>query len=101
MVVVQNGHGLLGTGTLEPGVSQEGINGVNWFLICWNKFWKAKSYFNDFWVVVVKNGHSLLGPGTLKPVACQNRLIKWVDFLHADTNLGKLKFTLLIFGWEW
>ena len=23
------------------------------------------------------------------------------DFLHADTNLGKLKITLIIIGWAW
>ena len=29
----------------------------------------------------------------------KNELIKWADFLHADTNLGKLKFVLIIIRW--
>ena len=29
----------------------------------------------------------------------KNELMKWADFLHADTNLGKLKVTLIILGW--
>ena len=29
-------------------VSQEGSNGINFFLMCWKKFRKAKSYFNNF-----------------------------------------------------
>ena len=44
-----------------------------------------------FWVAVVKNGHGLLDHGTLKSAVSQeNELIKWTDFLHIDTNLGKL-----------
>ena len=52
------------------------------------QFRKVKSYSNNFWVVVIKNGHRLLGHGALKS-----------DFLHADTNLGKIKVTLIIIGW--
>ena len=26
----------------------------------------------------------------------KDQLMKWADFLHADTNLGKLKVTLII-----
>ena len=54
------------------------------------QFRKVKSYSNNFWVVVIKNGHRLLGHGALKS-----------DFLHADTNLGKIKVTLIIIGWVW
>ena len=52
------------------------------------QFRKVKSYSSNFWVVVIKNGHRLLGHGTLKS-----------DFLHAVTNLGKIKVTLIIIGW--
>ena len=34
----------------------------------------------------------------------RNELMKWADFFHADTNLGKLRVTLVIIGWvknEW
>ena len=50
-----------GDRTLKLAVSQEGNNGMNWFLVCLYKFRKAKSYFDNFWVVVVKNGLGLLG----------------------------------------
>ena len=43
---VQSGHK-----TLKLALSQEEINGINWFLMCWYKFRKGKSYFNSFWVV--------------------------------------------------
>ena len=32
---------------------------------------KAKSYFNNFWVVVIKNVHVLQGLGTLKSAVSQ------------------------------
>ena len=27
--------------------------------------------------------------------------MKWANFLHADTNIGKLKATLIIIWWVW
>ena len=52
-------------------------------------------------MVVVKKGDGLLGLGTLKSIVSQ----EWIDelgwFLHADTNLGKVKVTLIIIGWAW
>ena len=29
----------------------------------------------------------------------KNEYIKWADLLHADTNLGKIKVSLIIIGW--
>ena len=53
-----------------------------------------------FWVVVVKNGSSLLDHWTLKStIYLKNELMKWGDFLHADTNLGKLNVNIIIIGW--
>ena len=46
-------------------------------------------------MVVVKSGCGFFGLGTLKFAL----LMKWGDFLHGDTNLGKLKVTLIIIGW--
>ena len=47
-------------------------------------------------MVVVENGHGLLGLGTALSQ-------EWIDemgwFLHADTNLRKLKVTSIITGW--
>ena len=47
-------------------VSQEWVDGMNWFFTCWCKFRKAKSNFNDFWVNVVKIGHGHVVHETLK-----------------------------------
>ena len=47
-------------------VSQEWINGMNWFFGWWCKFKKVKSYFNDFLVGLVRNGHGHLVHDTLK-----------------------------------
>ena len=86
-VVIKNGHGILGLGTLKSAVSQEWIDEMGWFFACWYKFMKAKSYFNNYWVSVIKNGQGL---ETLKPGISHkwfdelNRLIEW--FLHADSD---------------
>ena len=48
-----------------------------------------------------KNGHGLLGLGTLKSAVLQKESVNWADFLHADTNLWKLKVTLIIIEWVW
>ena len=37
-------------------------------------------------------------------ICCISRMnwwMNWADFLHADTNLWKLKVTLIIIGWVW
>ena len=64
--MVENGCGQSGHGTLKLTVSQEWIDGMNWFFACWCKFRKAKSNFNDFWVDVVKIGCGHLVHETLK-----------------------------------
>ena len=62
---------------------------------------KAKSYFNEFWMVVFKRGCGLVGlVGSLKSAVSQ----EWINerswfFLNKDANLGKLKVTLIIIGW--
>ena len=89
-----SGHSVLRT--VKLAVFQGIMNEINWFLVCWYKFTKAKSYFNNFFVVVVKNVCDLLILGTLKSVYYKEKLMEWADFLYADTNLGKLKVTLII-----
>ena len=90
MVVMKNGCGLLGLGTLKSAVSQEWTDELGWFFACWYKFMKAKSYFNNYWVGVVKNEQGLKDRGTLKPGTSHkwfdelSRLIEW--FLHADSD---------------
>ena len=89
-MVVINGRGLLGLGTLKSAVSQEWIDEMGWFFACRYKFMKAKSYFNNCWVDVVKNGRGLKYCGTLKLGISHkwfdelSRLIEW--FLHADSD---------------
>ena len=48
---------------IELGISQEWIDGMDWFFACWYKFKKAISYF---WVGLVKNGCGHLFHETLK-----------------------------------
>ena len=77
------------------------INLINWFLLCWYKFRKAKSFFNSFWVVF-KNVNGLLRLGALKyKIYLKNELMKWADFFNVDTNLGKLKVSLIVIGRAW
>ena len=95
----KNGCGLLGLRTLKSAVSQEWIDELGWFFACWYKCMKAKSYFNNYWVVVVKNGQGLKGCGTLKwDISYKwfdelSRLIEW--FLHADSD------GILLFCFKW
>ena len=90
MVVIKNGHGLLGLGTLISAVFQEWIDELGWFFACWYRFTKAKSYFNNYWMGVVKNGRDFKDRGILKPGISHkwfdelSRLIEW--FLHADSD---------------
>ena len=96
--MVKNGCGHSGFKTLNLVVSQEGINVITRFLVCWYKFSKG----NNFWVVVAKNGHGFLALGALESTLYQ----EWIDEMSRlsvdpDTNLEKLKITLLIIGWAW
>ena len=52
--------------TMKLTLSQEWIDGMNWYFACLWKFRKAKSYINDFWVGMVRNGCAYLGHETLK-----------------------------------
>ena len=89
------GHSVLRT--LKLAVCQEEINGEHWFLVCWCKFRKARSYFNNFLVVVVvKNGHGLLGLGTLKSAVSQEPIDEmgwffafWYKFRKAKSYFNK------------
>ena len=63
--------------------------------------------------MVNKNGWGLFGFRALKSAVSQylkNWQINWADFFYADTNVGKLKVTLIILGghgqewvrpWRW
>ena len=63
--MVKNGCSHSGHGTLKLTLSQEWIDGMNWFFACRWKFMKAESWFNDFSVGMVKNGHDHLVHETL------------------------------------
>ena len=101
-MVVINGRGLLGLGTLKSAVSQEWIDEMGWFFACRYKFMKAKSYFNNYWVDVVKNGRGLKDCGTLKLGISH----KWFDelsgltecFLHDD--LDGIIFYSTLYPWH-
>ena len=52
--------------------------------------------------MVFKNVNGLLGLGTLKyKIYLKNELMKSADFFNVDTNLGKLKVSLIVIGWAW
>ena len=84
--MANNGSGLR---TLKLALSQKGIPEINWFLVCWQKFRKAKS-----WTVVIKNLFGLLGLGTLKSAVYQewgNKLgwffAYWYKFMEVKSSL--------------
>ena len=52
--MIKNGCSQSSHETLKLTVSQEWIDGANWFFGCWCTFRKAKSYFNDFGLGMVK-----------------------------------------------
>ena len=64
--MVRNGSGQFGHRTLKLTLSQEWIDGMNWYFAC--KLW-LQSYFNDFLVGRVRNGHVYLNHETLKSVS--------------------------------
>ena len=52
--------------------------------------------------MVFKNVNGLLGLGTLKyKIYLKIELMKSADFFNVDTNLGKLKVSLIVIGWAW
>ena len=83
--MVRNGHGLPGHGTLKLTVSQEWIDGMNWFFACWWKFRKAKSHFSGSSVGMVKNGHGHSANEILESALCnKNEFMNLADFLDPD-----------------
>ena len=63
---VRNWSGQSGLGTLKLAVSQEWIDGINWFFACQFKLSNFKSFCDDFGVGVVKNEHGYLLNETLE-----------------------------------
>ena len=88
-------------------VSQKGINGINLILVCWQKFWKAKSYFNNFWMLVIKNGCGLLGLGALKSAVSQEWFdglgwffACWYKFMKAKSYFNNYWVGVVKNGWD-
>ena len=52
------------------------------------------AFFYACWYHKLRVGRKIL-------LFCNNEWMKWTDFLHIDANSGKLKITLIIFGWSW
>ena len=96
--MVKDGCGHSGHRTLKLAVSQEWMDGINWFSACWYKLRKAKFNFSHFWLGVVRNGHGLLCHRTLNSAISQ----EWIDqlgwFIHADSDAiiyGQVTITTL------
>ena len=85
-MLVRNGCGLLGLGTLKSAVSQEWVDQMSWFFACWYKFRKAKSYFNNYRVGMVKNECGLIDHRT--PT---NDLMNWADWVNDICMLTVMK----------
>ena len=90
--VVKNGCGHSSLRTLKLPVSQKWSNGINWFLVCLQKFRKAKNYFNNFWMLVIKNGHGLVDLEFLKYAVSQEWIYelgwffaRWYKFKKAKS----------------
>ena len=83
MGIVKKGCGYSGLRTLKLAVSQEEINGIDWFWCVDKNLGKLKVNFNKFWVVVFKNGHGLVGlAGSLKSAVSQEWIneMSWYKF---------------------
>ena len=64
-MMLKNGRGLLGYGTLKSVWYQEWLNDLSWFFASLYIFRKTKSYSKSYWENVVKYGFALLGHGAL------------------------------------
>ena len=73
MVVIKNGRGFFGHGTLKSALSKKWIGQMSWFFPYWYIFRNVNSSFDDYWVGMVKNGSGLIDHRTLKSGAYQ----KW------------------------
>ena len=89
------GYGQSGLWTLKLTVSQECINGINWFFACWYNFMQIKSWLKILGVVMVKNESGWID------CVSETEKMEWTDFWHAGTYSGKLKVDSVIFGWAW
>ena len=71
-------------------ISGEVNDEIFWFLACWHKFMKIKSWVKIFWMVVIKNVCDASGQGKQKLALSQKWMgeINWL--LHADANSGTL-----------
>ena len=86
---------LVGRNLLKLAVSYEWINGMNWFFLCWYKFKKAESYFNNFCMGVVKSGPDSWARGTLKYAVSQWIYeLSWI-FDNSD-NSTAIFFVLMV-----
>ena len=89
-MVVKNGHGFFGLGTLKSALSQDWIDEMSWFFECWYKLRKVNSGFDNYWQGIVKNGWGLMDHGTLKSGVSHrwfDELSRFIErFLHVDSD---------------
>ena len=82
-------------------ISLEQNDDIARFFTCQYKFMKIKCWLKNFWVGMVKNRCDHFGQGIQRSSVSQKQTDRVTWFLHADTNLRKLKVTLIIFWWVW
>ena len=79
-------------------VSQELIDGINWFFACCYDFIQIKRWLKSFGVSMVKNGCDQYGDGTLKLTVSE----EWTDgiwFFASWYIIAKLKADQNFCGW--
>ena len=83
--MVKNGCDQSGLKDLKLTVSQEWIDGMNWFFACWCKFMKVISMiFGWAWS---KIGLANLFMRQKNLLYRKNESMNWTDFLHGDCDV--------------
>ena len=89
--MVKIGYSQYSLWTLKLTVSQEWMDGINWFFAYWYKFMQIEIQLKIFEFVAIKNGCGHPGDGTLKLIVSEEWTDGITDFLYGDTDQQKLK----------
>ena len=99
MVVIKNGCGLLGLGTLKSAVSQEWTDELGWFLLTDTNLWKLRVTLIIIGLVWSKMVEALKIVGLLNQVYLTNDLMCWADRLNDFSMLIVMEYYFFAFKW--
>ena len=99
MVVIKNGCGLLGLGTLKSAVSQEWTDELGWFLLTDTNLWKLRVTLIIIGLVWSKMVEALKIVGLLNQVYLTNDLMYWADRLNDFSMLIVMEYYFFAFKW--